>query len=148
MPGKDWGLRGVGSGHEHCVGRYIAVSAEMLAQHTVVWLADFAFLDQTVRIKATKVQQRSTRTTNLSSLLKVKRITASIRWNWSSGSLMLHELSEYGGNQKRKKNEHTQRTGPVCLEERKAFSMSFGTYIGMRQHEVAFNEREPRGVPT
>lgn len=32
--------------------RYIAVSAEVLAQHAIVGLADFAFLDRTVSIKA------------------------------------------------------------------------------------------------
>lgn len=31
--------------------RYIAVSAEVLAQHAIVGLANFAFLDRTVSIK-------------------------------------------------------------------------------------------------
>lgn len=55
MPGKDWGLRRVGTGDEHCVRRYIAVGAEVLAQHAIVGFADFACLDQTVSTKATEV---------------------------------------------------------------------------------------------
>ena len=56
VPRKDWGGRRVSNGGEYCVRWYIAVSAEVFAQHTIVGLADFAFLDQTVNIEATEVK--------------------------------------------------------------------------------------------
>ncbi len=37
---------------------------------------------------------------------------------------------EYGGKQEGKENGHTQRTDPVCLGERKGFSVISGARIG------------------
>lgn len=102
MPGKDWWLRRVGIRDEYCVRRDVAVSAEVLAQHAIVRLADFAFLDRTVSTKATEV------TVEVYTHHKLK-FFAEREADYSEHSLELvvwiidASKGEYGGNQERRK---------------------------------------------
>lgn len=102
MPGKDWGLRRVGTGDEYCVRWYVAISAEVLAQHAIVGLADFAFLDRTVSTKATEVTVRRYTYHKL-------KVFAECEADYSKHSLELivwiidASEGEYGGDQERRK---------------------------------------------